>query len=129
VPVPVPSGLLGGAQTMRKRMKIETEEVGLTTVLGIEGNLDTATAVEADTHIDGVLASGATRILLDFTQLDFISSAGLRTLLLAGKKLKKQGGELCLCSLNETVKDVFDISGFSALFMVYADRDEALSQA
>ena len=76
-----------------------------------------------------MLASGATRILLDFTQLDFISSAGLRTLLLAGKKLKKQGGELCLCSLNETVKDVFDISGFSALFKVYADRDEATSQA
>jgi anti-anti-sigma factor len=110
-------------------MKIETEEVGSTTVLGIEGKLDTATAGDADTHIDGVVASGATRILLDFSQLDFISSAGLRTLLLAGKKLKKRGGELCLCSLNETVKDVFDISGFSALFKVYADRGEALSQA
>jgi anti-anti-sigma factor len=129
VPVPEASGLFGGTHAMRERMKIETEEVGSTTVLGIEGNLDTATAGEADTHIDGVVASGATRILLDFTQLDFISSAGLRTLLLAGKKLKKHGGELCLCSLNETVKDVFDISGFSVHFKVYADRDEALSQA
>jgi len=110
-------------------MKIATEEVGSTTVLGIEGNLDTATAGEADTHIDGVVAAGATRVLLDFSELDFISSAGLRTLLLAGKKLKRQGGELCLCSLNETVKDVFDISGFSALFKVYADRSEAISQA
>ena len=110
-------------------MKIDTETVGSTTVVVMEGKLDTATAGDADTHIAGIVDGGATRVLIDFTRLDFISSAGLRTLLLAGKKLKKQGGVLCLCSLNETVKDVFDISGFSALFKVYADREEAISGA
>jgi anti-anti-sigma factor len=108
-------------------MKIETEQVHGMTIVGFEGNLDTATAGEADARISEVVAGGATRVLLDFAQLDFISSAGLRTLLLAGKKLKKGGGKLCVCSLNETVKDVFDISGFSSLFHVYADREEAVA--
>jgi anti-anti-sigma regulatory factor len=49
------------------------------------------------------------------TKLDFISSAGLRVLLATAQELKLDGGELRVCSLNESIKEVFDISGFSAL--------------
>ena len=91
--------------------------------IAIEGRLDAAQAVKAQTYLDGV--EGA--CVLDLAKLDFISSAGLRVLLATAQELKLDGGDLRVCSLNESVKEVFDISGFSTLFMVLDDETQALS--
>ncbi len=69
---------------------------------------------------------GATKLVVNFEKLDYISSAGLRILLAAAKQLKGNSGELRICSLNETVKEVFDISGFTTILTVTKTEPEAL---
>ena len=63
---------------------------------------------------------------MNFEKLDYISSAGLRVLLAAAKQLKGIDGELRICSLNEVVREVFDISGFTTIFKVFGSESEAL---
>lgn len=69
---------------------------------------------------------GATDMLLDFSTVTSISSAGLQVILKAGKQLKDVGGSLRLCGLNADCSEVFRISGFDTLFPIYASVDEGL---
>ncbi len=107
-------------------MNITTTEVEGITIAEFEGNLDTNTAPEAEERLGGLLEKGVTKILVDFTTLDYISSAGLRVLLVTTKRLGGTGGSMRICGLNETVDEVFEISGFSTIFSVFKSRDEAL---
>ncbi len=74
-----------------------------------------------------MIDAGTSKILINFAALEYISSAGLRVLLATAKKLKASGGDLKICSLNDTVQEVFDISGFSSILAVSANREEALA--
>ncbi len=107
-------------------MKVTTQEIDSVTVVRIEGNLDTNTSPEAQEHFDGLIENGASRILVDCEKVDYISSAGLRVLLATVKRLKAAGGGLRISGLNETVQEVFDISGFSTILAVFATKTEAL---
>ncbi len=107
-------------------MDITTQTRNDVTVVAIAGNLDSNTSPQAQQAIDGVLAGGGKRIVVDFTALDYISSAGLRVLLGAAKRLSGAGGALHLFGLNATVREVFDISGFSTILPVFATEAEAL---
>ncbi len=107
-------------------MNITTTEVEGITIAAFEGNLDTNTAPDAEERLGELLEKGVTKILVDFTTLDYISSAGLRVLLVTTKRLGGAGGSMRLCGLNETVDEVFEISGFSTIFSVFGTRDEAL---
>ncbi len=107
-------------------MNITTTEVEGITIAEFEGNLDTNTAPDAEERLGELLEKGVTKILVDFTTLDYISSAGLRVLLVTTKRLGGTGGSMRLCGLNETVDEVFEISGFSTIFSVFGTRDEAL---
>lgn len=95
-------------------------------VVALTGSLDTNTAPEAQAHLDTVVATSPKRVIVDFGAVDYISSAGLRVLLATGKALRRSGGELRVCALNEIAQEVFDISGFSTLFKVHATAEEAL---
>jgi len=108
-------------------MDIKTTEAGDVNVLELAGHLDTNTSPDAESAINALIDSGATKLLINFSALEYISSAGLRILLATGKKLKAVGGDLRICSLNDTVQEVFDISGFSSILAVSKDQDEALS--
>ena len=66
------------------------------------------------------------KILVNFADLDYISSAGLRVLLTTAKRLGGSGGTLRICGLNETVSEVFEISGFSVILSVFPNETEAL---
>lgn len=70
--------------------------------------------------------SGDRRLVIDLAQLDYISSAGLRVLIVAGKRLSGANGKIVLCSLKDPVREVFDIAGFSSIFSVYGSHDEAI---
>jgi anti-anti-sigma factor len=107
-------------------MDITVKKAGEISVMGFEGNLDTATVAEAEGEINRVLEEGGNQVLINFENLNYISSAGLRILLATAKKLKTSGGNLVICSLNETVQEVFDISGFSSILSVASNEDEAL---
>lgn len=98
------------------------------TVVAFGGNLDSTTSPEAQQAIDGVLAGGARKLVVDFSALDYISSAGLRVLLATARRLSGSGGALRLCGLNQAVREVFDISGFSTIFAVFATEADALRE-
>ena len=78
------------------------------------------------TELNRLMQQGIKKILLNFENLDFIASSGLRILLATAQRLKGDGGELRVCSLNETVQEVFDISGFSTLLSVFENEKKAL---
>jgi len=108
-------------------MKIETRESDGVHIIAFEGNLDTNTSPEAEAKINELLEAGKQKLLVNFEQLNFISSAGLRILLATVKKLNTSGGALRICSLNSTVQEVFDISGFATILSVKGTEEEALS--
>ncbi len=107
-------------------MEISTSESGDVRILSFQGNLDTNTAPDAESEINGLIDGGAQKLLVNFEKLDYISSAGLRVLLATAKKLKASSGDLKICCLNQTVQEVFDISGFATILSVASSEEEAL---
>lgn len=108
-------------------MDVSTRAQQDVTIIAFKGNLDSNTSPQAQQALDGMLAAGGQKIVIDFTALDYISSAGLRVLLGAAKRLHGSGGALRLFGLNETVREVFEISGFSKILSVQASEAEALA--
>jgi anti-anti-sigma factor len=107
-------------------MDITTRTQNDVALVALAGSLDSNTSPQAQQALEGMLAGGQRKIVVDFTALDYISSAGLRVLLGAAKRLRGTGGALHLFGLNETVREVFDISGFSSILAVYATEADAL---
>ena len=73
-------------------------------------------------------ASGSDRLVLDLSGLEYISSAGLRVLMLASRDVKTREGTLVVCGLQPIVKEIFEISRFNIVFNVLPDRSAALAQ-
>jgi anti-anti-sigma factor len=107
-------------------VKITDEKIDGKTVVNLDGRIDSSAAVEFEAHIVKIITGGCNTLLVDFTNLVFISSAGLRVLLLAAKKVRPYGGKVLLSCLSDDVQEVFDISGFSSIFSIYKTRQEAL---
>jgi anti-anti-sigma factor len=107
-------------------VQIHTSKEGNGTVVQLQGKVDATSAPSVEQALVGVIDQGEKRLVLDCAGLDFISSAGLRSLLLAVKKMKAAGGGISLAALQPNVKEVFDISGFSALFTIHGSRADAL---
>ncbi len=107
-------------------MQISVKTTNEVKVLAFEGRLDTGTSPDAQQQLTRLIEEGETKILVNFEKLDYISSAGLRVLLVIAKQLKTTDGELRICSLNEVVKEVFDISGFDMILPISASELEAL---
>jgi anti-sigma B factor antagonist len=107
-------------------MDITTRTQNDVTFVALAGHLDSNTSPQAQQALDGILAGGVRKMVVDFTQLDYISSAGLRVLLGTAKRLRGAGGALHLFGLNQTVREVFDISGFATILAVFATEAEAL---
>jgi len=105
---------------------ISSRNEGDIMVVEIAGKLNTGASPEAEAYVNDLIDEGATKILFNLEDLDFISSTGLRVILATGKKLTKLGGKLVLCSPNHTVSDVFKMSGFNQMFSVLDTEDEAL---
>lgn len=85
-------------------------------VVSVEGRLDTVTAPELEAELEGAL-DGVTSLTFDLDKLDYISSAGLRVLLSAQKKMNKQG-EMKLVNVNETIMEIFEVTGFSDILTI-----------
>jgi len=107
-------------------MQISTRTSNDTQIVSITGSMDSATSPEAQKSLGASLA-GAKKVALDFSQLDYISSAGLRVLLGVAKQLKASGGKLAMYGLNQSVSEVFEISGFSSILPIYPSESEALA--
>ena len=97
-------------------MTIEKTITGTTAALKIIGRLDTTTAPELETTIDGSIA-GIKDLVLDCEALEYVSSAGLRVILKAQKLMNAQGN-MKLTHVNETIMEVFDITGFADILTI-----------
>ncbi|GAB6046954.1 hypothetical protein JCM19379_07770 [Methyloparacoccus murrellii] len=95
-------------------------------VINLDGRIDANSAKELEQQCFGWIDAGERKLVMDFSQVNFISSAGLRAILLVAKKLEQVDGKIKLSGLNATLKDVFDISGFSRLFVIVPSVAEAL---
>jgi len=116
------------AKLLRGRpMEISTRTRNDITLIAVAGKLDSNTSPEAQQTLDAILAGGGRKIVVDFTALDYISSAGLRVLLGTVKRLSGAGSALRLFGLNATVREVFQISGFSTILAVFATEADALA--
>lgn len=93
----------------------------------VKGRLDSSTSPKLDEFLAAV-PDGSSALLLDFAELTYISSAGLRVVLKAAKLAKGVGIPLAICGLVPTVHEVFDISGFSTLIPIHPSRDDALAK-
>lgn len=109
-------------------MEIAQEQVGAVSVLAPVGRLDTDSATDLELALQDLIAAEARHFVLDFARIGYVSSAGLRVLLMAAKQLEGGKGTLRLCGLNPQVRQVFDIAGFSKLFQIFADRAAALDK-
>ncbi len=97
-------------------MTIKQTKDGSNLTVSIEGRLDTTTAPELETALSEAL-EGVTALTLDLSTLEYISSAGLRVLLSTQKKMSKQG-EMKVTGVNETVMEVFEVTGFSDILNI-----------
>ncbi len=84
-------------------------------LVGIEGRLDAGSAAEAEKQILALITASDNKFIINLSELRYISSAGLRALLVIAKEIKSKNGSLVICSMIESVKKVFDISGFSSI--------------
>ena len=110
-------------------MEFTQSKEGVFLVLAASGRMDTITAPQFETACLQALEAGEKRLVVDLSGLDYISSAGLRSILSSAKKLKAAGGDIAFCALSGIVAEVFAVSGFNKLLPVLATRQEALARA
>lgn len=103
---------------------VETRSAGAVT-LALKGRLDGTSSQGFEARILQHVDAGDTRLIIDMTDLDYISSVGLRVFILAAKRLKPVNGRIVFCALKPPIKHVFEIAGFSTIFKVAGTRDEA----
>jgi stage II sporulation protein AA (anti-sigma F factor antagonist) len=109
-------------------MEIAEERVGEALSVALIGRLDALTSKAVEQQILKRIDEGQRRLVIDLERLDYISSVGLRVLLLTAKRLKSGNGTVVVCSLQPSIRQVFDIAGFTALFQIVGTRAEALQQ-
>jgi anti-sigma B factor antagonist len=107
-------------------MELKTSETNGVSIVELIGNLDTASAGTVEKELMTLLDADASKLLLNFSAVPFIASSGLRVLLKVGQALKARGGALHICCINDTVREVFEISGFDRIFNLFGSAQEAL---
>ncbi|HIH04275.1 MAG TPA: STAS domain-containing protein [Methanoregulaceae archaeon] len=107
--------------------EFELTAAGGVAVLSVSGRADTATAPALEEALDGVIAGGGRRVLIDLARVPYISSGGLRVLLATAKRLRGDGDRYALCSLAPEVEKVMRLTGFSSILSIYPDRESALA--
>ena len=96
-------------------------------ILMPESQLDTNTSPEAEKMLMDQLDVGETRIVIDFSKTDYMSSAGLRVILKTASLLQERGGDFALCNGNEQIFEVLEISGFLDIVKYFSSLDDAVA--
>lgn len=109
-------------------MDVKESRQGDVVILRPIGTIDTRSAFEFEARLRELLEEGARLMVVDFDKVDQLTSAGIRVLLMVAKKLKGLDGELVLCSLDEHLRTVLEISGLLEQFAILASPVEAISR-
>jgi anti-anti-sigma factor len=93
-----------------------------------QGRLDGTNSPALEKQVLAVIDGGNRRLLIDLGELQYISSAGLRTALVVAKRMQAAGGRLALCSLNPQIAEVFKISGFDTILDIHVSAESATAR-
>lgn len=97
------------------------------TILAPSGRIDTTTSPRVEESVARTVDEGARDLVIDFSNVEYISSAGLRVLLVLAKRMRDLQGRLVLCSMPESVRQVFRLAGFMPLFKVEPSQEAAVA--
>ncbi|WP_456325535.1 STAS domain-containing protein [Desulfonauticus submarinus] len=97
-------------------------------IVKVSGRLDASTAPLYEEKCRSFIVEGHNKMIIDLNDLEYISSAGLRSILSIGKKIKSNNGKYLFCNLQPMVSDVFKISGFNAIFPVFNTLEDAIEE-
>ena len=96
-------------------------------IVEVSGRIDNTTSADIESRIGAALDTSPSALVLDLTGVTFVSSIGLRVLLMAAKRCRKQNAKLALHSVPAQIADLFGVSGLTAFFPMYDSRDAALA--
>jgi len=108
-------------------MQIETQIDGEVRVFTLVGSLDATSAPEAERSFGCVVDEKAPRVLLDLSGVEYISSGGIRAIIMLSRVLERNGGALKLCCLNPFVREVFEMTHLDRLYAIHGSRADALN--
>ncbi len=109
-------------------MEIRTRKEKVAVVVSVKGRMDAVTAPEFEKKVIDLISKGEKTFVVNLVELDYISSAGLRSILALAKKLKEQAGKILLTGVRGSVEEVFKISGFSSMFKMFDSEESALRE-
>jgi anti-anti-sigma factor len=105
---------------------MQKEEHGRILIVSPEGRIDTLSSKVIQDELLSCIEQGSMQIIIDLSKIDYISSMGLRVFIVAQKLLKPKKGELVISNIKPLLRQVFDISGFTALFSFFDSREAAI---
>lgn len=108
-------------------LKFTDEQLDGAVIVAVDGRLDGTGAPELEVHCIGLIRSGSARLALDLAAVPYISSAGLRSLLVVAKSIKAAHGALVVCGLVPMVREVMAISCFDKILTLVDGREAALA--
>jgi anti-anti-sigma factor len=109
-------------------MEISAKREKNAMVILVKGRMDAVTAPEFEKNLSDLISKGETAFLVNLSELEYISSAGLRSILATAKKLKEKQGKIFFAGLRGPVEEVFKISGFHSIFKVFDSEEAALKE-
>jgi len=108
-------------------MEAQVEEKGDVIVIRVSGRLDAASSPQLEKKINSIIDSGHFKLVLNFSGVEYLSSAGMRLMLSVSKKLKHLEGKVVACSLNDEVMEVIKMAGFHQILELYPTEEESFS--
>lgn len=108
-------------------MEMTTSKEKGAVIVSVKGKMDAVTSVDFEKSVSLLISKGESRFLVNFSRLDYISSAGLRVILKISRQLKTQNGKIVFAGLQDPVREVFKISGFDTIFKICETEEEALN--
>jgi len=109
-------------------MQISVRKEKNTSVVSVTGRMDAVTAPEFEKSLTELMSKGEKKFLVNLAGLEYISSAGLRSILVIAKQSKAGQGEVVFSGLRGPVEEVFKISGFHSSFKIFDSEEAALNQ-
>ena len=109
-------------------MHLHEIENPVAAVFQVDGRLDAASTPELEKRVLTSLDRGVRHLVMDFTNLEYINSAGLRVLVLSYQRLTPRGGKVMICGVRDYIAEIFDISGYNRIFCMFADMAGALRE-
>jgi anti-sigma B factor antagonist len=108
-------------------MEIKEEKRGKVKIVGLRGRLDANSSQRVEKQLLALINEGEDRLVLDFSELTYMSSLGLRVLMMVAKNIKKVNGKLALAGLNDHIYEILKIAQFTSIFSIYPSCDEAVA--